>query len=908
MIKHLAYFSQINRNHMAETGGKGANLGELTCAGFPVPPGFCIKVDVFDSFLETNNLNDPIAEMASAINFLSLKDVEKKTAKIRGLICHGEIPSDIANSIAEAYKNLIKGDDSPLVAIRSSVGTRDLAYSSFPGQMDTYHNVLGTEEVLRLVKECWASMWTARAASMMNASGINYRMVVIAPLVQLMVPAETAGVLFTVNPANGCDDEIMINACFGLGEAVVSGNITPDEYVVEKSRRDILTENIGNKSFKWLLDTKQGRGNRKIILSADDAARKCLTNEQIEELTEMGIQIEEYFDAPQDIEWAYAGGKLYLLQSRKIAGLHRIQDAQSQEEWISEFDTKITNPPHKYTSQNLGESLPGVLTPASHSMMKILDYGFWKVNRDLGLIDENFPVHDFDYLFLGNFYGKAHLNLTTFKEIVKKVPGASVAEFDRPQSCEDKDAPEITKFSLRLLPGLPRLVFGALRIRLSILKDLEKATRHLEEQIAANRKIDFAKKKLSEFADFLEQSREEAMKLMALHIGNSQLALASYDSLKSITKKWLGDTTGTFTSRLVTGLSTLESAKPGFAIFRLYQFVSESSELKELFLKTEAVRIWDKLNTEKGAFKEFKGMMDLFLQQYGYRSVSEAEMMAPSWEQDPSFVFSMIQNYLKADHIEDPRMMEARQRQDRIAAETEARAHLNPCQCIIFNLLLSEAQRFLPGRENNKALVIKGVNENKKIYHEISRRFLERGVLKEKDDIFFLTLKELLVLCRGEEPDIREKIKARRDEYIRNQDVALPNSFTGRPTPLNRGLSVQVPASHILTGLPVSPGYVTGPARVILDPKKDAYIESGEILVAPVTDASWTPLFLLAKAIVVDIGGLLSHGSIVAREYGIPGVLNVIVGTKVIKNGQMLTVNGTKGEVYIHEEAQKKEG
>ena len=213
--------------------------------------------------------------------------------------------------------------------------------------------------------------------------------------------------------------------------------------------------------------------------------------------------------------------------------------------------------------------------------------------------------------------------------------------------------------------------------------------------------------------------------------------------------------------------------------------------------------------------------------------------------------------------------------------------------------MISEAHKLISARENSKALVIKGFNENKKIYKELNKRFLKKGVFNEEEDIYFITLSELLVLCRGEKPDFSESINRRREEYLRNQDVILPELFTGRPEPVNN-VSSEIPSSNILKGLPVSPGCVTGPARVILDLKKDTYIKSGEILVAPLSDASWTPLFLMAKAIVIDIGGLLSHGSVVAREFGIPGVLNVVFGTKVIKTGQIITVDGAKGEVTIH--------
>jgi phosphohistidine swiveling domain-containing protein len=213
---------------------------------------------------------------------------------------------------------------------------------------------------------------------------------------------------------------------------------------------------------------------------------------------------------------------------------------------------------------------------------------------------------------------------------------------------------------------------------------------------------------------------------------------------------------------------------------------------------------------------------------------------------------------------------------------------------------LKEACTFLAARENGKALTILGLHDLKKTLRVLSKLLAEKAILEDPEDIYFLSMDELISCCRGEKIDVRLLIHRRKAEYERNKTITLPETFTGRPVPVQE--EEKVPQTRVLKGLPVSPGRVTGPARVIMDPRVDAHIEEGEILVAPVTDTGWTPLFILAKGLVVDVGGLLSHGSIVAREYGIPGVLNVMVGTKLIKTGQTITVDGAKGEVYLHEE------
>ena len=253
MGKYVAFTSEFGLDLIAEVGGKGANLGELTKAGFRTPPAFSVKIQSFDSFLEANNLNGPISEIALSVNYKQMSDVEQKTAQLRKMISSAVLPEDIAAEIRDAYMRLQGDDDPPLVAVRSSVGTRDLSRSSFPGQMDTYHNIIGAEEVLARVKECWASMWTSRAACTMHAKEIDYRMIIIAPLVQLMVPSETAGVIFTVNPLTGNKEELVIDAGYGLGEAVVSGKITPDNYIIGKEKREIKAINpvIKSSNSNW---------------------------------------------------------------------------------------------------------------------------------------------------------------------------------------------------------------------------------------------------------------------------------------------------------------------------------------------------------------------------------------------------------------------------------------------------------------------------------------------------------------------------------------------------------------------------------------------------------------------------------------------------------------------------------
>jgi pyruvate,water dikinase len=321
MKEFVSPLAAVGLDDLARVGGKGANLGEMIRAGFPVPPGFSVKAKGFERFVDAARLQKPIDELASRIDFEDLKDLEEKTSRIREIISAAGFPEDLEKEVREAYEVLGEEEaEFPLVAVRSSAGTTDLLRSSFPGQMDTFCNVRGHEEVLDSIRECWASVWSARAAGSRHRLKIDPNRVVIAPLVQMMVPSEVSGVLFTANPINGDASEMLLEAAFGLGEPVVSGSLTPDHYDISKKALRVISSKIGCKSFKLELDARKGKGTRKVVLSEEEANRECLTTGQVRELAQVGIAVEGHFGTPQDIEWTYSGGKLFLVQSRRITG------------------------------------------------------------------------------------------------------------------------------------------------------------------------------------------------------------------------------------------------------------------------------------------------------------------------------------------------------------------------------------------------------------------------------------------------------------------------------------------------------------------------------------------------------------------------------------------------------------
>ena len=862
----------------------------------------------FEVLLSHAGLDRRIQEIVETIDFTDLEAVENESAQIRDLIVESPVPEQIESEIVRAYSTIIKtAGENDLVAVRSSVGTKDLASTSFPGQMDTYHNIRGEEELLGKVKECWASVFSYAAMVNRHVRGLAHSDVFIAPLVQLMVPADSAGVIFTANPLNDRPDQMVINSCFGLGEGVVSGELGCDHFVVDRDSLEILEEEIGEKAFRIELDLGEGHGNRRVPLPEEEGRLPSLSGDQISTLVRMARRIEELYSSPQDIEWAFRGGKLYILQSRKITapGAGGRVEAEPPGEWVSEFDSTVDPDYPEYTLANISEVMPGVLTPLSiTSGIGYLDWGFVETNTAFGLMRGINPRSE--YTFLGVFYGRAHLNASVLNAITSRLPGATSQEFER-LTPEEEEMRMTEKF--RVTPESLLILAGAVVSLISKMINTPRraaaAKRSLEEKTAEFGRYDFEKIPYLELLEYMKRSRGESVRIFPLHITASQLAVVFFDSLRKTTVRWLDDREGLLASRLVTGLHNLESALPSTHIWDLSRMVKRSPELERIFTENKPEEILEVLRADRSPqSKEFLAALDSFLEKFGFRSVFEAEMMLPSWKEDPSYVFAMVRNYLDTDDEASPRNLARRQERERKEALAEAMEGLSVPRRLLLRSLVKRAQKYIGLREYTKAILTQGIAEVKRQTHTLSRRFTADGFTSEPSDIFFLAREELEVILGGAGDDIpvEELVARRRREHERNLTVVLPEFSTGRPRPLSPGeLELELEGDfEVLRGLSVSPGKVTGKARVITDPRRNAEIRPGEILVAPVTDAAWTPLFVTAGAIVVDVGGPLSHGSIVAREYGIPGVLSVRLATRLIKTGQVITVDGDHGRVYLH--------
>lgn len=871
-------------------GGKGAGLARLVRFGVLVPPGFVLTAAAFREHLRANGIEEDLAA----------GDLDAAESAVLERLRAGAWPDGMRSQIEVAYESL-RASSGDAVAVRSSGTVEDSSGASFAGQHATVLNVQTFDDVLDAVLVCWASLYRADALAYRRAQDVEDDRPAMAVVVQTLVPAEASGVLFTLDPVSGDRDAVLIDAAFGLGESVVSGAVTPDHFVVAKADGAIRHRQIASKRVHIVADERGGVRTEEIADSR--ASEASLTDEQVIALARVAIRIEEQAGAPQDVEWSFADGQFYILQARPVTAA--AAQPEENEGWVSEFDSE-TDAATIWTAANVQEVMPGQLSPFSCAFNRQMIERFGNVPIERMGIRRQTPDPFFAF-----FYGRPFLNVTMMQEIIDQSPfGSQEAMLDQFFG-QARDGGESTHdIDLTALPKRPWLkrMLGYANVTPRVLWHtwrMAAEVRRAEEILAAFEREDterpFAEQSEAELIATFDEGVERGAEVSTTHISGSGITSSSFESLRSCTERWLGDENGALQATLCTGLAGLESAQPAFELWELSRLVLASDRLRAAFGSRDGVEIerrLDALPAEETA--AFRKRLDVFLAKHGHRGLQEAEIAAKTWDEDLPTVFGMIRNYLHADPAASPRRIEERQRRAREEATADALRRLSWWQRPIFRYVLRHAQGGVASREHTKELMVRVGKRGRRITRELARRMVAKNLLADVWDFYQLSWDEVKALMKGDlkREDAYRQIERRRAEDERNRSVALPETFQGRPRPL-QAAALALPDGDTLRGIAVSPGRVTGVARVILDPRHDATIEPGEILVAPVTDAGWTPLFVAAAGIVVDIGGTLSHGSTVAREYGLPAVVNVKYGTRMIRTGQTITVDGTAGVVVL---------
>jgi phosphohistidine swiveling domain-containing protein len=858
-------------------GGKGASLARLVATGLPVPDGFHVTTAAYQQFVAENDLQPGILEALEAVDLDQPATLETASQAIGELFAGAQTPPDVASAVALAYAAL--AGRAPVVAVRSSATAEDLPEASFAGQQDTFLNVQGDGEVLEAVKRCWASLWTARAIGYRARQGIGPGGLSLAVVVQLLVPAEAAGILFTANPVTGRRDQAMISVAWGLGEAVVGGLVTPDALVVDKASGAVLERQTADKQ---VMTAPVDGGTEERPVPAELRRAPVLDDQAAAELTRLGVQIENLFGMPVDIEWALADGEFAIVQARPITALppepHLSQPAvEPPEEW------PMPDPKGPYMRGSIADFMPDPLTPLFATMgVPAINAGMQRTMVET--IGSGTIALD-DYLTTINDYAYLYVNLGC--------RGWAWVLF-------------------RMLPAIPRL--------------LRNGERHWRE-VAHPR-----------YAEVVNRGRDRPPRDMTaaeLLSGVDDLTAAMADYLTALQVDAIGAAAGAegvftavydrFVKRegdppaatLLLGADStpIRSEK---ALYDLAQWCRERGDLIDYLLETPSDRLAAQLTDDASLpgdealpgddWREWQRRFHDYLAQYGH-SMYDLDFAKPLPADEPLPLLEALKLFIRAGgpnpHERQQRLLERRE-----AAVQAALGRVRGLKLRLFRWALRWAQTFAQVREDSIFDISLGYPMLRRMLHELGRRFAEAGAIADPDDIYWLERAEVergaAVLDRGEALEVlSERILERKAVWRAEKRATPPQQLPakgrvmGIKTDAFMPVSAEEQTGDVLKGVAASPGQVTATTRVLLGPEDFDQMEPGAILVAEITTPAWTPLFAMAAGIVTDIGGPLSHGSIVAREYSIPAVLGTGVATRRIRSGQTVTVDGSAGTVTL---------
>jgi pyruvate,water dikinase len=874
----LVWLNEIDPSRLGDFGSKAANIGRLIRSGFPVPGGFCIPAPYYLEHMKWDSIAGKINGLLGDFESIGADELER----LRQEIATAPLSAELFQQIEDALGRL----KSDRVAVRSSATVEDLPGHSFAGLYDTFLAVQGTANIIQAVKSCWASLWSHRAFEYRQRKGFGHRSAQMAVIVQALVPADASGVLFTSDPRGGNSDRLIIEGSFGLGEALVSGMVTPDRIVLSKADFQIVESVVSEKKLQIVAAAESGVRSEALGEGANH--KPCLAAALIHELAELGLKAEREFGAPQDIEWAVSAGNVAILQSRPITTLARKKSFEDRQVW---------------SNLNAGEVLPDVVSPMTWSVVERLVYQIF--NLILGRLGMEFGRHP----LLGQIAGRGYFNLNTFTGMMRKIPGLGSLDptemFGGRQgdagalALAPEDIPDLNfrwgRFFLRL-PGflvwfLSHTTYRGLQFAAALRRNTERLERSDLNSLPDSALI-------GQLHALLEDPSVAMRAISYGGIGAMYLSPAF-----AVCRRWLGDTDGSLANRLLGGLGHMDSAESGLDLWRLAAFAHQHPEVERTILTTATFESISAALPSLAGGPEFSDSWREFMREHGHHTRAEIELLNQRWRETPDAVLDMVRGYLRGIDAINPVALHEERRKERRQLNAISLAKLrNPLKRWLFQLFVEGAQRGCLVRENVKSEAVRRFAHGRSVLLELGKRWQKRGMLVDAEDVLFLRFEELRPVSSGRAPfDVRQAIADRRAEFEKHKKITPPAVVVGKFDPERYVADGFDSSVRILTGLGVSSGVATGRARVVLRSDTTEQVQPGEILVAPFTDPGWTPYFLHAAAIVMDLGGLLSHGSIIAREYGIPAVANVGPATRIIRTGQRLHVDGNRGEVRILE-------
>ncbi|MET8005306.1 rifamycin-inactivating phosphotransferase [Nonomuraea glycinis] len=858
---------EVDETRAAVVGGKGAHLGGLSrIDGVRVPAGFCVTTDAFRRVLaEAPSIGDRLDQL-SRLDPDDREAIRTLSAEIRRTIEEIAIPGDIETAITRALARL---GEQAAYAVRSSATAEDLPTASFAGQQDSYLNVMGPAAVLRHVSRCWASLFTERAVTYRRRNGFDHRKVHMAVVVQRMVDPQAAGVLFTADPVTGNRKVATVDAGFGLGEALVSGLVNPDVFTVRDG--EVVARTVATK--KRALHSQPTGGTREVAIDPGRQERPALTDAQVVRLVRLGRRIEAHFGRPQDIEWCLVNDGFQIVQARPITTLFPIPAADDQDN-------------HVYVSVGHQQMMTDPMKP--------LGFSFWQLTAMVAMHEAG---------------GRLFVDVT--RRLASPASRAALLDLSGRSDPLIRDALETVLDRDGFVPSLPDAGPGGppaggppapIETDPAIVTELIERS---EAFVAALRR-DIQAKTGPALFDFLLQAFQEHKRALADPLV-LQVIMAGMEAtwwLNDKLHEWLGEKNaadtltlsapGNVTSEM--GLALLDVAdvvRPHPEVVAFLQSVETEGFLDEGFL--------DELPKLAGG-AEARDAITAYLDRYGMRCVGEIDITRPRWSERPATLVPVILDNVRnfepgaaERRFEHGRQEAAKKEQDvlaRLRALPDGERKADEAKRMI-----DRVRTFIGYREYPKYGIISRYFVYKQAVLAEADRLVRAGVLAEREDVYYLTFQELHDVVRSHSVDDR-LIQRRKDAFRSYHALTPPRVLTSDGEAVNGAYRrADVPAGA-LVGLPVSAGTVEGRARVILD-MAQADLQPGDILVTAYTDPSWSPVFVAITGLVTEVGGLMTHGAVIAREYGLPAVVGVEGATRLIQDGQRIRVHGTDGYIEI---------
>ncbi|EEK50180.1 phosphoenolpyruvate synthase [Bacillus cereus ATCC 10876] len=867
MSSFVLDFQEIEKTQLFLVGGKGLNLGELTnIQGIQVPEGFCVTTVGYEKAIEQNEELQTLLQQLTKLKMEERAQIGEMSKKIREVIMAVEIPTDVVEAVAHY---LSRFGNEHAYAVRSSATAEDLPYASFAGQQDTYLNIIGEEAILQHVRKCWASLFTERAVTYRMQNGFEHNQVSICVVIQKMVFPEASGILFTADPITSNRKVLSIDASFGLGEALVSGLVSADNYKVKED--EIVEKVIATKKLA-IYGRKEGGTERKKI-APNQQKLQTLSEQQILQLASIGRQIEAYFGCPQDIEWCLAHNTFYIVQSRPITTLYPIPEENDGGN-------------HVYISVGHQQMMTDAMKPLGLSFFLLTTNAPMRKAGGRLFVDATQQLASpASRNYLINTLGKSD-------PLVRDALTTIIERDNFITLLPDDEKEKIVSKNKQLANSQPEIENNP-AIVTNLIQNSEASIKELKRNMQMKSGVDV----LNFILEDIQQLKKVLFNPQSIAVIMAGMNASAWMNEKM--EQWLGEKNAADT--LSQSVQNNITSEMGLALMDVADVIRSYPEVITYLQHVENENFLDEIVQFKGG-EEARDAILTFLNKYGMRCSGEIDITKTRWSEKPTTIIPMILNNIRdfeygaSKRKFEEGLQEALKKEEELVNRLQhlpgGKQKVEETKRMIRNI-----RNFIGYREYPKYGMINRYFIYKQALLKEAEQLVQSGVIHEVDDIYYLTFEELHEVVRTNKLDY-ELIQKQKNDYKLYEKLMPPRIMTSDGEIITGKYKRENLPDDAIVGLPVSSGVIEGRARVILN-MEEANLEEGDILVTAFTDPGWTPLFVSIKGLVTEVGGLMTHGAVIAREYGLPAVVGVENATNLIKDGQRIRVHGTEGYIEV---------